>query len=70
MEVDGGARIERRVPMLTMSRERGQLRRLKRGLALYRMAFGQPRQEELIEYLEGRDVGTMPRPISLEPPEN
>lgn len=28
------------------------LRRMKRWLALYRMVFGQPRQEDLIAYLD------------------
>ena len=51
-ETEGGAKIERRVPLLPLSREHGQLRRLKRGLALYRLIFGQPRQQELLEYLE------------------
>ena len=51
-ETEGGAQIERRVPLFPLSREHGQLRRLKRGLALYRLIFGQPRQQELLEYLE------------------
>jgi len=50
-ESDDAARVERRVPMLMMSREVGQLQRLKRGLALYRLAFGQPRQEEMLAFL-------------------
>ncbi|MCA8928787.1 MAG: hypothetical protein KDC18_12005 [Alphaproteobacteria bacterium] len=50
-EGQGAARVERRVPMLLMSREVGQLKRLKRGLALYRLAFGQPRQEEMLAFL-------------------
>ena len=33
--------------MLPMSREIEQLERLKRSLAVYRMVFGQPRQEDL-----------------------
>lgn len=48
------ARIERRVPILPLSKERSQLVRLKRGLALYRLVFGQPRQQELLEYLASR----------------
>ena len=50
-EIDGGARIERRVPLTPYTREVGQLARLKRGLALYRLVFGQPRQEDLLEYM-------------------
>ena len=51
-EVDGGAKVERRVPMIPFSREQGQLRRLKRSLAVYRLVFGQPRQQDLLEHLE------------------
>jgi hypothetical protein len=53
-ETNGGARVERRVPMLPCSREHGQLRRLKRSLSVYRLAFGQPRQEDLLAHLEER----------------
>ena len=59
-ETEGGARVERRVPLIPYSREVGQLARLKRGLALYRLVFGQPRQEDLLAYLSeklpGEDV--------------
>ncbi|MBK6968140.1 MAG: DEAD/DEAH box helicase [Candidatus Microthrix sp.] len=47
----GDAKIERHVPMLPMSREVGQLARLKRDVARYRLVFGQPRQDDLIHYL-------------------
>jgi hypothetical protein len=47
----GRAKIERHVPMLPMSREVGQLARLKRDVARYRLVFGQPRQDDLLEYL-------------------
>lgn len=53
-EVDGGAKVERRVPMLPLSREHEQLRRLKRSLAVYRLTFGQPRQEDLLAWLENQ----------------
>ncbi len=53
-ETDGGASVERRVPMLPFSREEGQLRRLKRSMGVYRLAFGQPRQEDLLAHLEER----------------
>ncbi len=45
---DGSARVERRIPLLPYSKEVGKLKRLKQGLALYRMVFGQPRQEDLL----------------------
>jgi hypothetical protein len=47
----GGARIERHVPALPLSREVDQLVALRRSLAVYRMIFGQPRQEDLLDYL-------------------
>jgi hypothetical protein len=45
---EGSARVERRIPLLPYSKEIGKLKRLKQGLALYRMVFGQPRQEDLL----------------------
>lgn len=45
------ARIERLVPLLPFSREVGQLALLRKKLGAYRLAIGQPRQEELLEYL-------------------
>ena len=53
-ETDGGATIERRVPLLPLSKDGVQLERLKRGLALYRLVFGQPRQEDLLAHLGDR----------------
>ena len=50
----GRARVERRVPLLPFSREVDELRRLLGSLAVYRLAFGQPRQEDLVEYLRRR----------------
>ena len=47
----GPAKIERHVPVLPFSREVAALPRLRKSLAAYRLAFGQPRQEELIEFL-------------------
>lgn len=47
----GGFAVERRVPLIPLSREVAQFRRLKRMLAVYRLAFGQPRQEDLLCYL-------------------
>jgi hypothetical protein len=48
---DGPARIERHVPVLPFSRDAAALPRLRKTLAAYRLAFGQPRQEELVEFL-------------------
>ena len=47
----GPARIERHVPVLPFSRDAAALPRLRKSLAAYRLAFGQPRQEELVEFL-------------------
>lgn len=49
--IEGGATIERHLPMLPLSRERTQLPELKGALAIYRMVFGQPRQDDLLEHL-------------------
>jgi hypothetical protein len=48
---EGGAVIERHVPALPMSREADQLPALRNSLAVYRMVFGQPRQDDLVEFL-------------------
>ena len=53
---NGSARVERRVPMLPFSRERMQLASLKERLALYRLVFGQPRQEDLLAHLQRRSL--------------
>ena len=47
----GSAKIERHVPLLPFSRDASELPRLKNSLAAYRLAFGQPRQEDLVEFL-------------------
>ncbi len=49
--IDGGAMIERHLPLLPMSKEIAMFPGLKRSLAIYRMVFGQPRQDDLLEYL-------------------
>jgi hypothetical protein len=45
------ATIERYVPALPLSREKGHLEALLRSVATYRLAFGQPRQEDLLRHL-------------------
>jgi hypothetical protein len=73
-EVEGGAKVERRVPIIPFSREQQRLPALKRSLAVYRLVFGQPRQEELLAYLEsrlegdGREISLPQWRISLAPP--
>jgi hypothetical protein len=72
----GSARIERRVPLIPFSREVGQLHQLKKNLALYRLVFGQPRQEDLLAHishnveLSDAEQATASWRISLQPPED
>jgi len=49
--VEGGARIQRHVPSLPLTRDRQLLGALRRSLAVYRLVFGQPRQDDLVEFL-------------------
>ncbi len=48
---EGDAAIERHVPLLPLSSEISRLNDLRRSLAVYRMAFGQARQEDLVALL-------------------
>ena len=48
----GDCYVQRHVPLLPYTKEVEAFERLKRQLAIYRMVFGQPRQEELIALLE------------------
>jgi hypothetical protein len=50
-EVKDGYSIIRHVPALPLSRDLDRLKYLKHSLTLYRMVFGQPRQEDLLNYL-------------------
>jgi len=70
---EGSARLERRIPMLPYSKEIGKLKRLKKGLAFYRMVFGQPRQEDLLVSLSQQEENEESSDltdwlISLQPP--
>jgi hypothetical protein len=47
----GGAMIERYVPVLPLSKDESRANALQKSVALYRLAFGQPRQEDLLAYL-------------------
>lgn len=73
---EGSSRVERRVPRIPFSREVGQLDRLKRSLALYRLVFGQPRQEDLLAHisenvdLSAAEQTTTSWRISLQPPQD
>ena len=52
--VEGGAFIERHAPCSPLSRDGLRLEALRRSLAVYRMVFGQPRQDDLLAYLLDR----------------
>ena len=47
----GPAKIERRVPVVPFSRDAATLPQLRKTLTAYRLAIGQPRQEEFVEFL-------------------
>jgi hypothetical protein len=65
-----GSRIERYVPQAPLSAERIKHKNLLRALGLYRMALGQPRQEEFLQVIgkdsESRDLDWMR--LDLSPP--
>ncbi|MBS6529214.1 MAG: hypothetical protein KH403_17195 [Bacteroides caccae] len=69
---EGTSRVERRVPILPYSKESIKFKRLKRELALYRIVFGQPRQEDLLFGLKHSGDESLTDMaqwlISLEPP--
>ena len=48
----GESKIERWIPSLPLSRDQQRETRLQRQRALYRLAFGQPRQEDLLTILD------------------
>jgi hypothetical protein len=47
-------KIERIIPLYPYSKDQARLSKILRTLAIYRLAFGQPRQAELVEHLLGR----------------
>lgn len=51
---EGPAKIERHVPTLPLSREKAHKRNLMRSLTVYRMVFGQNRQEDMVQFLLGQ----------------
>jgi len=52
----GDSSIERFVPIHRLSKDKEKYDSLKRTLALYRLTFGQPRQEELVEALKSENL--------------
>ena len=51
---EGGAKIERHVPMFPLSRDVDRLAALRRSLTVYRMVFGQNQQRVFVHYLIDR----------------
>lgn len=49
--LEGGASIERHLIAFPLSRDASRMEALRRTLAVYRMVFGQSRQEDLVSYL-------------------
>ncbi len=56
----GPARIERHVVPYPLSVDFARLSRIKEDLALYRLTFGQPRQEDMLEILRQQGVADEP----------
>ena len=48
---EGDFQIQRIIPILPYSREVSHYEKLKDALTLYRLAFGQPRQEDFLAFL-------------------
>ena len=71
---EGKARIQRHSPVLPMSRDADRVDELRRSLAIYRMVFGQPRQDDLTEFIlrevpdDRRDGLAEALTIDLSPP--
>jgi hypothetical protein len=68
----GPAKVEAWVPYFPLSKEIDRAERMRRDRAIYRLAFGQPRQEDLLGLLR-TDGDETPRPngdvrIDLQPP--
>lgn len=60
----GPAQFHRVVMPYPLSTDAGRYRRIKDDLALYRLTFGQPRQEDLLEILKRRGVNDDPERIA------
>jgi len=54
----GDAKIERWIPSFPLSKDQSREERLQRQRALYRLAFGQPRQEDLLTILDRQGYAT------------
>ena len=50
--------------VLPLSRDRDRWAKLQESLALYRLAFGQPRQEDMLAALQRRGIASRPEQIA------
>lgn len=67
----GPAKIQRHLAPYAMSRDEEQYRKVERDVALYRLALGQPRQEDMIALVRKQaDAGASPARINLRPSSN
>ena len=48
---EGDARIQRYSPVLPLSRDAARIEPLRQALMVYRMVFGQPRQDDLLDFI-------------------
>ena len=71
---EGRARIQRFLPVPPLSRDAERLVELRRSLTVYRMVFGQPRQEDFLEFIlrqvpeERREEVAAALTVDLSPP--
>ena len=71
---EGDARIQRYSPVLPLSRDAARIDALRQALTVYRMVFGQPRQDDLLEFIlrevpeNRRDALAAALTIDLSPP--
>ena len=66
----GSHAIERYAPVMPLSKEAYALKRLIRSVGAYRMAIGQPRQEELLAFLGSDLLGAVDIQLNLGPTSN
>ena len=60
----GDTRIQRQLMTLPLSRDQDRWDQLQESLALYRLAFGQPRQEDMVAALHRRGIASQPDQIA------
>jgi len=62
-EAENTYKLRRHVPAVPFSRDLDRLDNLKSALMYYRMVFGQPRQQDLVEYLQSKYAHLSPDEI-------